>query len=193
MIREALGSNEAIDKIASQSYLHRNGFSKITIKNSNGEKHRLHVYKVGAKAELNIHNHRWDFQSTILCGRLPMYLYEVIEGNTHHLHIYRRIDGTYTITFVKKVGIIESPLIEYVAGQMYEMPNNLHHRIGLVRELTITHMVTRKTDQDTCDLINIENKSSYGEEVTEQPLTREQVVDNLNLILNRINKPLGCC
>ena len=66
------------------------------------------------------------------------------------------------------------------------MEKNLHHKIAPVRELTISYMTTHKTDQQTCDLINVVDKSSKGEEVKEPPLSVKQVIDALQLILTKV-------
>ena len=47
-------------------------------------------------------------------------------------------------------------------------------------------MTTHKTDQQTCDLINVVDKSSKGEEVKEPPLSVKQVIDALQLILTKV-------
>lgn len=185
-IQAALDDPSSIEAIAQQSYRHQNGFVKIPLKTKNGEKFRLHVYRVGAKADKNIHNHRWDFESKVLCGSLPMHLYEIVEGNSHRLHTYRRKGRLYTIEYLRKIGLIESQLINIRAGKKYLMKNHLYHKIATVKELTITYMVTRKTVQKTCDLINVKDMSSTGEGVDEPPLSVQQVKENLELILEKI-------
>ncbi len=185
-IRAALNNPSSIESIAQQSYRHQNGFYKIPLMAKNGEKFRLHVYRVGAKADENIHNHRWDFESKVLCGSLPMHLYEVVEGDTHRLHTYLRKGRLYVIQYLRKIGLIESPLINIRAGKKYVMKNSLYHKIATVKMLTITYMTTRKTTQRTCDLINKKDKSSTGEGVDEPPLSFQQVKENLELILQKI-------
>ena len=185
-VLRTLRDTDTLEEVAKQSYLHQNGFFKHPLKTLDGEKFRLHLYPVGAKADENIHNHRWDFESKVICGTLPMYLYNIIEGDTHYLHTYIRNDRIYNIELENKVGVIESPIINIEAGKKYLMKNDIHHKIAPVKELTITYMVTRKTSQKTCDLININNMSSSGEGVEEPPLTVEQVRDNLKLILKKI-------
>jgi hypothetical protein len=66
------------------------------------------------------------------------------------------------------------------------MKNSLHHKIAPVKMLTITYMTTRKTTQRTCDLINEKDMSSTGEGVEEPPLSFQQVKENLELILQKI-------
>ena len=185
-IQAALDDPSSIEAIAQQSYRHQNGFVKIPLKTKNGEKFRLHVYRVGAKADKNIHNHRWDFESKVLCGSLPMHLYEIVEGNSHRLHTYLRKGRLYTIEYLHKIGLIESGLINIRAGKKYLMKSHLYHKIAAVKELTITYMVTRKTVQKTCDLINVKDMSSSGEGIDEPPLSVQEVRKNLELILEKI-------
>ena len=187
-VLNALQEPSILEEIAKQSYLHQNGFFKHPLKTKNGEKFRLHLYPVGAKADENIHNHRWDFESKVICGTLPMHLYKVIQGDSHLLHTYIRNGKLYNIELNHKVGLIESPLINIKAGKKYLMKNTLHHKIAPVKELTITYMVTRKTTQSTCDLINVNNMSSSGEGVEEPSLSIELVRDNLKLILRKVQK-----
>lgn len=185
-IRAALSNPSSIESIAQESYRHQNGFYKLPLMTKNGEKFRLHVYRVGAKADENIHNHRWDFESKVLWGSLPMHLYEVVEGNSHRLHTYLRKGRLYIIQYLRKIGVIESPLINIRAGKKYVMKNSLYHKIATVKMLTITYMTTRKTTQKTCDLINEKDMSSTGEGVDEPPLSFQQVKENLELILQKI-------
>ena len=185
-IQAALNDPSSIEAIAQQSYRHQNGFVKIPLKTKNGEKFRLHVYRVGAKADKNIHNHRWDFESKVLCGSLPMHLYEVVEGNSHRLHRYRRKGRLYTIEYMRKIGLIESQLVNIRAGKKYLMKNHLYHKIAAVKELTITYMITRKAVEKTCDLINVKDMSSTGEGIDEPPLSVQHVKENLELILEKI-------
>ena len=185
-IQAALNDPSSIEAIAQQSYRHQNGFVKIPLKTKNGEKFRLHVYRVGAKADKNIHNHRWDFESKVLCGSLPMHLYEVVEGNSHRLHRYRRKGRLYAIEYMRKIGLIESQLVNIRAGKKYFMKNHLYHKIAAVKELTITYMITRKAVEKTCDLINVKDMSSTGEGIDEPPLSVQHVKENLELILEKI-------
>jgi len=185
-IQAALNNPSSIESIAQQSYRHQNGFFKLPLMTKKGEKFRLHVYRIGAKADENIHNHRWDFESKVLCGSLPMHLYDIVEGNSHRLHTYRRKGRLYTIEYLRRIGLIESSLINIRAGKKYLMQNHIYHKIATVKELTITYMITRKTVQETCDLINVENMSSTGEGIDEPPLSVQQVKENLELILEKI-------
>jgi hypothetical protein len=73
IVREVLNNRQALGDIATRSYSHSNGFDKITLI-SNGKpefKLRLHIRwppgRSGQNIEL-IHNHRWLFRSTTLCG-----------------------------------------------------------------------------------------------------------------------------
>lgn len=182
----ALQDPSRLEEIAKSSYSHQNGFDKYPLETKNGEKFRLHLYPVGAKADENIHNHRWDFESKVICGTLPMHLYEITEGDTHYCHTYTRKGRMYSVDLQRKVGVVETPLINIEAGKKYVMRNTLHHKIAPVKELTITYMTTRKTTQMTCDLINVADMSSSGEGVEEPPLSIEHTRASLKLILVKI-------
>ena len=185
-ILSALTSEDALTKIGEQSYIHKNGFVKLTLAKVNGKKYRVHIFDVDAVADQNIHNHRWDFTSKVLCGALPMYLYKVIDGKEYYFHTYTRNGNTYTVVHQGFCDIVEAPLRYFDAGTGYMMPKELHHRIGAVEELTVTYMVTEETDQPTCDLINLEDKSEGGEEVIEPPLDSKTVFQSLQLVLGKI-------
>jgi hypothetical protein len=50
------------------------------------EKIRLHFYNVNIKnTNDEIHNHRYNFKSTVLKGNLVQQKYQLIDGNTHYL------------------------------------------------------------------------------------------------------------
>jgi hypothetical protein len=182
----ALTSEETLTQIGEQSYIHKNGFIKLTLAKINGKKYRVHIFDVDAKADQNVHNHRWDFTSKVLCGALPMYLYKVIGGKEYYFHTYTRDENTYTVAHRGFCGLVEAPLQYFNAGMGYMMPKEIHHRIGAVEELTITYMVTEETNQFTCDLINLEDKSEGGEAVIEPPLDSKTVFQSLQLVLARI-------
>lgn len=77
IIREILDSSQGLEDIARRSYTHSNGFDKITLI-SNGKpefKLRLHIWWPRGRSEQNtelIHNHRWFFTSTTLCGSVQV-------------------------------------------------------------------------------------------------------------------------
>ena len=117
-LKSFLTSLSAHDKrvIANRSYVHPNGFVKITLQSlSSGATTRLHVWNTEGFVQ-NPHNHGWNFTSYILQGQLTDTHYTIDEGENgsnhreyimdlsrkdHSIHVvhtrdvYLQIVGTY--------------------------------------------------------------------------------------------------
>lgn len=83
-LRSALADSQILEAIASRSYTHPNGFSKLILSPSvypAGEL-RLHVWdnESWTGVDSKIHNHAWDFASLVLCGVLENVIYDIDEG-----------------------------------------------------------------------------------------------------------------
>ncbi|MBL0231016.1 MAG: hypothetical protein IPP76_09535 [Moraxellaceae bacterium] len=70
IINQVLSNPELLAQIAARSYHHGNGFLKVVLAAQDGWKLRLHVWFDNTPCEENIHDHRWGFASTVLCGQL---------------------------------------------------------------------------------------------------------------------------
>lgn len=70
LIQKILHSTLLLEEIANRSYCHDNGFDKIVIAKGNDLQLRIHIWWDGIDIEgqPNIHNHRWNFASYLLCG-----------------------------------------------------------------------------------------------------------------------------
>ena len=190
-ILSTLSYFSTIEKIASKSYVHPNGFTKIVYDVHEDSICRLHIYPSGAVADKNIHDHRWDFSSTTICGSLPMSIYEIESGSTHILHEYRK--GVQTGHSISRVGVCtatRSKLIWIPTQHGYYMPSDIFHRIEAVRELTITYVETYPAQSETCYLINEEDRStdSNSDEYVPQPLSVAQTIEALLMIVNKIEE-----
>jgi len=92
---------ERLTLSASASYRHRNGFDKIVLASPMASRQKLvlHLWQPSAAAEAadldHIHNHRWDFASVVLQGRLHLELYKKdIDGDIYTQFRYRKSPGT---------------------------------------------------------------------------------------------------
>src|SRR5829696_2348007 len=66
-----LSTSEAeLERIATASYLHGNGFFKVTLCTHPALTLRLHLWLPGIHAQENLHSHRWPLLSLILHGVL---------------------------------------------------------------------------------------------------------------------------
>ncbi len=171
-IIRTLCDDDLLLQIAEKSYIHQNGFVKIVYETLEESVCRLHIYPFGAKADLNIHDHRWSFSSVTICGSLPMSLYEIdVNGSTEILHTYSKTEnGGHEIQSRSSCEAIRTDLIQVPPLQGYYMPYDIFHRIEAVEELTITYVETYPAVSDTCHLVNIEDRSGEGS-IQPEPLT----------------------
>lgn len=70
LLNEVLHNPELLNQIATCSYHRGNGFLKVVLAAQQSWKLRLHAWFPNTPCEENIHNHRWSFASTVLCGSL---------------------------------------------------------------------------------------------------------------------------
>ena len=76
VIKDLLSSPTALREIARRSYAHDNGFAKVVLLEK-GYKLRLHYRPAtAARGAENIHDHRWDFLSSVLFGKLVVEKFE---------------------------------------------------------------------------------------------------------------------
>lgn len=123
-----------LESVTRRSYRHGNGFYKLVLDSNKHFKLRLHIWLPGELGEENIHDHRWAFSSTILCGQLenevfaealsdeareyPEYLYYA-QNSDHPAHIQR--NGEVRLVCTKHS-------IRH-AGDAYSMAPGVLHRI----------------------------------------------------------------
>lgn len=88
ILQEILASEECLKSITRSSYIHSNGFIKIVLgTNKNKESFRLHYWNQSNElAKRDIHNHSWDFYSSILFGQLRVHLYEECKEDYEYIY-----------------------------------------------------------------------------------------------------------
>lgn len=185
-IIRVLGDDDNLSAISAKSYIHKNGFIKLVYETIEETVCRLHIYPLGASADKNIHDHRWDFSSVTICGSLPMSLYAITTGNSERLHSYSKTPSNGHI--IQSISPCSSELVETVHSHQlhgYYMPSHIFHRIEAVEELTITYVETYPATSDYCHLVSFEDRS--GEDpVQPEPLTIEETRQALELVVSKI-------
>lgn len=191
---------ERLGIVARASYMHKNGFAKITLQEEDGCKIRLHHYPVGAKADENIHNHRWNLDSTVLAGSIPSHFYVVdYDGEAQYLHAYRKnsLTGEHEIVITGMCTATKVASISFQAGTNYKLSHRIHHRIGKVETPTITLMRTEQAVSEECDLINRVDRSGPTAAVEpsftfqELRLHLEEILEILNLEICKLTNYSG--
>jgi hypothetical protein len=185
-IIRVLGDAATLAEIAAKSYIHKNGFIKLVYETIEETVCRLHIYPLGASADKNIHDHRWDFSSVTICGSLPMSLYAIIDGDSEIIHKYSKTLSSGHI--IQSISPCSSELVETVHSHQlhgYYMPSHIFHRIEAVEELTITYVETYPATSDYCHLVSFEDRSGDGQ-VQPEPLTIEETRQALELVVSKI-------
>ncbi len=78
LIDSLLKSPKELEKIATQSYRHANGFNKIMLFDKRPKYAlRLHLWDFNTKVDSHIHNHEWDLSGIVLYGSYRWKLYEL--------------------------------------------------------------------------------------------------------------------
>jgi len=81
IINSFLTDPQALDQIVKKSYHHHNGFEKIVLLADDDFSLRLHVWWKGSdEGSLeDVHNHRWDFVSSIILGVMSQDFFDIID------------------------------------------------------------------------------------------------------------------
>jgi hypothetical protein len=154
--------------VASRSYRHRNGFDKIVLAAPSASplKLVLHVWPEGGLANSdNIHDHRWDFSSVIICGSLQLEFYEQdAGGKSYSVMRYRpmpevgsfelRPDGTATVSSCASVTMTE--------GSTYRWScDRLHRAWGLPGRVTATLLVQGPPIRENTTVLVCQDDADY--------------------------------
>jgi hypothetical protein len=152
IVREVLNNRQALGDIATRSYSHSNGFDKITLI-SNGKpefKLRLHIRwppgRSGQNIEL-IHNHRWLFRSTTLCGSAQVETFTEKDGGEpmcRHEY-FPRHDALekYDLKFVGRSRLASDLMVKLTPGSTYSMGPDLFHGVLWDADLVSMTMFVR--------------------------------------------------
>lgn len=185
-----LDDPEALRQCARKSYVHPNGFDKIVLASGDsGWKLRLNIWwpSDGWHTE-NIHNHRWNFASSVVVGRLETDFFAFDDdGDEVNEYVYRPAaeNGAYLMEHngTRRIRKIFSGTI--AAGSSYSLERSALHRVCHSRQdLTATLMLhtapTRETSVTlTPDLLFSEERNEAA------PLTETTVSDRIRRFLER--------
>lgn len=138
IIRELLENKEKLREVAKRSYVHSNGFDKITLISSAKPefKLRLHIWwpeKRKRQREEFIHNHRWLFRSTVLLGGASVETYSE-QGGGELMFRYEYVprddvSEKYDLKVVGRSRLASDFMFRLTPGSTYAMSQNLLHRV----------------------------------------------------------------
>lgn len=141
-----LNNETFLNTVASQSYLHGNGFYKIVLAEEDDFVIRTNIWMPGVHAEENLHDHRWHLASTIIDGTLESEIWEEAASPTaaeyeEYIYVGKTAQKeAYTLPIGKsKISLKERTV--HRAGECYNLSSNIMHRIvSSGKDLTCTLM-----------------------------------------------------
>lgn len=120
------------------THIHYFGLGFIQIKL--GPTHRIHFYTnllPPIVDKEDVHNHRYDFTSTVLYGNFIQELFTVIEGDTHVLEEESCTEGYVREASKSKVCSIEKTSNQHFsAGSSYFISHKTFHRVEASNAIT---------------------------------------------------------
>ena len=182
-----------LSKTVAASYYHENGFHKIVLLAGKKFKLRLHHFGVAAKIPMeNIHDHRWNFASTIIKGELKMDLFTIApkgdntEKTYHFIYESEKSKGTYTTDFVSVAHLRKSETRSYRPGETYLMETRELHRIkNSTGQESITLILTGKPISSKCNLFS--KRTILEDEKVTKTYSEVKMIEMLERICETIN------
>lgn len=155
LINSVLDQN--FDNLLEKSYLHPNGFDKLVLvsgQHFNLRLHNFHPPKVMKPAE-RVHNHKWEFASSILLGGYQAQEFNIHSGDSERCHYqYSKEQG---LVYQGQSHVLLTDEYEVKAGTTYFMPGDVYHSITKISdEGCITVMMTGYTTETTTNVFSFE-------------------------------------
>lgn len=132
LIRQTMGSRESMISAANRSQLNAAGFRKIVLyRCSLGHQIRLHVWDetTTLSPEVRCHNHRWDFLSLVVSGKLRNEAYDIVSGQDFE-RFEVGIGPPMEVRSVRRlgpVGLHLETVTQYSTGMAYFQAAHLLH------------------------------------------------------------------
>jgi len=169
LISLVLNNETLLNDILDNSYRHHNGFHKIVLCKGALFKIRLHVFMNMPEIDIpmeNIHNHRWNFASQIIKGKMKMEIFKRgLEGDKYFFdYKYRPANGGGNYE-VDLLGLSALEMIEervFHSGESYYMDcDELHRIVNFPNEKVVTIVMTGIPNNKECKLYS---KNIFSEE-----------------------------
>lgn len=175
LLQTCVEENEAFSTLQNNSYLHSNGFLKLVLwrDERDGSAVRLHFWPPDCENTYgDLHNHRWNFWSTIISGELQYEEYEKSHSGDPYFH-YRYHGSRSELSQMEHIGEQRLVRIKHgsrIAGEHYYVSNDqLHVTYGTLDKPTITLVVQSPNKREHADVYctGLLNKSTTVSRLTE--------------------------
>jgi hypothetical protein len=138
--------------VADRSYTHFNYFDKIVLIDSpeNGYRLTLHIwwppFTEGELNEDRIHNHRFDFWSVIITGKLKSQFYcEASNGKKYYKSVYIPIEKQprSSMQYIGETELVKTNYSELNPGDSYFLTYTSIHKVVLPKDQVTSTLVLR--------------------------------------------------
>lgn len=134
-----------LSHIASRSYLHGNGFYKLTLCSENDFTIRFHVWMPGAMSQENLHSHRWPFASVITDGTLRGEIWSEAVGRAPLYDEYFYVGKDSGLVRLGSAKVELAEYFEHRAGDTYTLASHVLHRVISTGDQLTATMMCRST------------------------------------------------
>ncbi len=175
--------------LLANSYRHDNGFYKVVLWSSVNSQFKivLHVWpgEEGQDRWDNIHNHRWDFVSSVLLGAIDFEQYEQHpSGQQLTGFSYGSPDGgtAYSLTEAGQFRIVPTVAGRMATGSCYSLPHQMLHRAwGEPATLTAT-LVLQRPPAVATTLVLPRGEQATGEAVRLPQFDHHELMSALRMV-----------
>lgn len=149
-LREVMRDSVRAEQLAQSSHRHALGFDKfvLAVFGELGQL-RMHVWWPDQeRLPEHIHNHRFQFSSVVVSGRLRTRYYRTAERGVRHLHLRECSqlgDTEWRFQHRGVLTVAETLTADLAAGSCYSMPADLWHRVEAGATATVTLMLQRRS------------------------------------------------
>jgi hypothetical protein len=168
------------------AYIHPNGFTKIRLAAPPGRNWAIRIHRWDLPFDQgDVHNHRWDFVSRVISGRIHEgQYYETVApaGDWRRRTCSRDSRGDYIL------GVDEACELEQIEIDSYEMGDSyirkherLHHISTDSGHPTVTIMIQSQPRTEATTVITHRSRHLVRQRTVTE-LKRHEIIDHLNLV-----------
>lgn len=184
-----------MEDIIERSYSHKIGFDKLVLISMEDPERKLRLHIWNGKTipqqatDADIHNHRWNFCSTILTGIMEFEIFERQSGREVYEYEYTPVgkDSKYSLDNLGKSELNQKFSGSFQAGMDYEIAHDVIHRTYVRNdELTATLMFQGPQCKPKTNVFN-EQKIENSENITVDPVSQKYICKQFENILDKLN------
>jgi len=146
MVQDVLRDDDRLEEVAARSYVHNDGFDKIVLADTGRWALRLHIWwpEQSAVDVEHVHDHAWDFISTIVTGSYQMELLRNGDGDEWFEYRYEFPKGRPELHGLRLVGrtrLTRVLSIHVSTGSLYAIHGGQLHRVAAARGTLTSSLV----------------------------------------------------